>query len=405
MRRLQKLTLVLFALLLASVSVAYAQSITITPPGVPMVVVGGSIQFAAQVSGLSSSAVIWSVANRGSGNATVGTITSSGLYTAPAAPPAQNPVEIVATSAANSTTSAVTFVYLLTNGPTITSVSPNPAPVGTLTVSIQGSGFQPGATVLDTYGSYSLIQLTTTSVTSTSIAAIGYQGPATSASFCVKNPGSVCGNTITVPVTSISTGRTPAPTQARTETPRPTAPPTPTRTTTPNPTATAKPTPTASRAPTPTATRARTPKPSPPSTQASTPRPTATMAATPAPSTAPTPTATRTETARPSPTPTRASTPRPTASMAAPPAPSTAPTPTATRTETARPSPTPTRASTPRPTASMAATPAPSTAPTPSATRTELPRPTATPGSASTPTPGPTQTTEPTVSTSPTPGG
>ena len=171
-----------------------------------MVVVGGSIQFAAQVSGLSSSAVIWSVANQGAGNSTVGTITSSGLYTAPAAPPAQNPVEIVATSAANSKTSAITFVYLLTNGPTITSVSPNPAPVGTLTVSIQGSGFQPGATVFDSYGSYSMIQLTTTSVTSTSIAATGYQGPATSASFCVKNPGSVCGNTITVPVGSISAG-------------------------------------------------------------------------------------------------------------------------------------------------------------------------------------------------------
>jgi hypothetical protein len=369
MSRLQNLALVLFAFLLAPVSIASAQSITITPPGVPMVVVGGSIQFAAQVSGLSSSAVIWSVANQGAGNSTVGTITSSGLYTAPAAPPAQNPVEIVATSAANSKTSAISFVYLLTNGPAITSVSPNPAPVGTLTVSIQGSGFQPGATVFDSYGSYSMIQLTTTSLTSTSIAAIGYQGPATSASFCVKNPGSVCGNTITVPVGS-SVGGSPAPTPIRTETPKPSASPIPTRTPTPRPTATAIPT----RTPAPTASKA------------------------------PTPVATKTATPKPSTTPTQAATPRPTATIAATPVPTIAPTPTATRTETPKPTPTPTQAPTPRPTATTAATPAPTTAPTPTATRTEPPKPTPTPASSSTPTPGPTRTTEPTVSGStPTP--
>jgi|SRR5271167_3140428 len=77
-----------------------------------------------------------------------------------------------------------------------------PVPVGAFTVKIRGSGFQPGATVFNSYGTYLSIQLVTISVTSTGIQATGYQGSASPASFCVRNPGSVCGNSITVPVTA-----------------------------------------------------------------------------------------------------------------------------------------------------------------------------------------------------------
>src|SRR5271156_4648347 len=121
------LALFLFALLLIPAE-SYAQSIAIVPND-PSLAVGATVQFAAQLTDLSSSTVTWSVANQGAGNATVGTITSSGLYTAPAALPAQNPVQIIASSG---TTRAITYVYMLALGPTITSVSPNPLPVGTI---------------------------------------------------------------------------------------------------------------------------------------------------------------------------------------------------------------------------------------------------------------------------------
>jgi len=196
--------LFLLALLLTPERILCAQSITITP-GTPSVAVGKTVQFSAQVTGLSNTAVTWSAGGVKGGNATVGTITSMGLYTAPQTPPSQNPVQITATSAVNSKVSAATYVYLLALGPTISSVSPNPLPVGTFTLKIQGSGFQPGAMVFDSYGTYAFIQLVTIlvtiSVTSTGIQATGYQGSAGSGSFCVKNPGSVCSNAITVPVT------------------------------------------------------------------------------------------------------------------------------------------------------------------------------------------------------------
>src|SRR5207245_2552270 len=97
--------------------------------------------FSAKVAGLSSTAVTWSAGGAIGGNAKAGTITAAGLYTAPGTMPGQNPVQIIATSTANSSVSALTYVNLLTPGPTISSVAPNPVPVGTVTVTIQGSGF------------------------------------------------------------------------------------------------------------------------------------------------------------------------------------------------------------------------------------------------------------------------
>ena len=198
MRLVRSFGLFLLALMLLPVGDLYAQSITITPPN-PTVGVGQTIQLSAQVTGLSNTDVTWSVAGVKGGNSTAGMITSAGLYKAPAKLPGQNPVQVTATSTVNSKISATTYVYLLAPGPTITEVLPNPLPVGTFTTTIKGSGFQSGATVLDTYGGQS-IQLTTVSVAPTIITATGYQGPATSASFTVKNPGSVSSNSIAVPV-------------------------------------------------------------------------------------------------------------------------------------------------------------------------------------------------------------
>jgi len=193
---------------------AAAQSIKLTPAG-PYVAINKTVQFSAAVSGLSSTAVVWTVAGVTGGNATNGKITTAGLYTAPAKLPAQNPVLVKVTSAVNTKVSASTYVNILTAGPTITSVTPNPVLVGTFTTTIKGTGFQPGAVVLDSYGKYSMIQMSTLSVTSTTVTATGYQGPASTATFCVKNSGSDYSNSLTIPV---SGGPPPAPTYSLTVT-------------------------------------------------------------------------------------------------------------------------------------------------------------------------------------------
>ena len=167
----------------------------------PSIGLSGTVQFTASVTGLSNHDVEWLSGGKVGGTSTAGSISTSGLYTAPSVMPGQNPVQIIARSKANSKISATTYVNLLTPGPVLSSVSPNPLPVGAYTVTLQGSGFLPGATVLNTSNGLG-IQISTSSVTSNSITASGWQGAAPTATFTVRNPGSTTSNGITVGVTS-----------------------------------------------------------------------------------------------------------------------------------------------------------------------------------------------------------
>jgi len=204
MQRVGNLALFLLAILLVPAIDVCAQSITVTP-SMPYVAVGGTVQFSATVTGLSGKGVTWSAGGKVGGNATSGKITATGLYTAPATLPGQNPVQVTATSISNKRISGSTYVNIESLGPTITSVSPNPLAVGAITVTVSGKTFVTGAEVYISYGSNSLIQMVTTAVTSTTVMATGYLGPAISASFCVRNPGSTYSNSISVPAGSLYT--------------------------------------------------------------------------------------------------------------------------------------------------------------------------------------------------------
>src|SRR5690349_8246056 len=63
-------------------------------------------QFTATVTGSSNVAVTWKVNDVVGGNSTIGTVSTSGLYTAPAAAPSPNTVNVTATSAADTSKSA-----------------------------------------------------------------------------------------------------------------------------------------------------------------------------------------------------------------------------------------------------------------------------------------------------------
>jgi hypothetical protein len=200
-------SLLLLAGVLGLSQPSWAQSIAVTP-SMPSVAAGGTIQFSAQVTGLPNPGVTWSIGGGKLRGAKAGTISSTGLYSAPTAPPLKNPVSIVATSVVNGHVAGSTLVHILAAGPVITSVSPNPLPVGPFTVSIQGSGFRSGAAVFASSGGDSPpTQLVTASLTSTLISATGVQPSAPSAAFCVQNPNSACGNSIIVPVAGAGGGQ------------------------------------------------------------------------------------------------------------------------------------------------------------------------------------------------------
>jgi hypothetical protein len=96
----------------ANVVITIQDSVAVSP-ALAAVVTGGTQQFAAAVNGVGSSAVQWMVNGVAGGNATVGAISSSGVYTAPEAVP-DSTVAVTAVDASDSLASATAAVTVIT---------------------------------------------------------------------------------------------------------------------------------------------------------------------------------------------------------------------------------------------------------------------------------------------------
>ena len=94
-----------------TITAASAVSITISPTSA-RVAVGGAQQFSATVQNTINTAVTWQVNGVMGGNATVGMISGSGLYTAPGAVPRPATVTVTAVSQADNTKSASASVTI-----------------------------------------------------------------------------------------------------------------------------------------------------------------------------------------------------------------------------------------------------------------------------------------------------
>jgi parallel beta-helix repeat protein len=102
-------------------------SVTVSPSSVTLSV-GQSQAFSASVSGSGNSGVSWFVNGIGGGNASLGTVSTSGLYVAPATVPG-SPVSISAVSVLDTTKMGTAVVNF-------SSPTPNPPPPQVITVSI-----------------------------------------------------------------------------------------------------------------------------------------------------------------------------------------------------------------------------------------------------------------------------
>jgi hypothetical protein len=97
----------------ASVAIGANVSVSVTPTNVSLLA-GSTQQFSATVAGTSNTTVAWSVSGTGCSVAACGTISSSGLYTAPSAVPSSSTVVATATSAADQTKTASANVTITT---------------------------------------------------------------------------------------------------------------------------------------------------------------------------------------------------------------------------------------------------------------------------------------------------
>jgi hypothetical protein len=123
-----------------SLTVSIAVSVS---PAAETIDVSQTQQFNATVEGTSNPNVTWAVNSVTGGNSTVGTISTAGLYTAPAIPPSPNIVTITATSAADPTQSATAKVTVVNPAPALYSISPNTATAGgsSTTLTVGGADF------------------------------------------------------------------------------------------------------------------------------------------------------------------------------------------------------------------------------------------------------------------------
>jgi len=170
-----------------------AQTVTISP-GYTSIGVNQTLQYKATVTGLMDTTVTWSVSGVVGGSTAKGFITQNGLYTAPAAIPGDTTISALAS---DKKTIGVVYVNVAPAGPTISSVSPNPVPVGNATLTFTGTGFVQGATALVGGASTG-----TTFVNSTTLKVNVWHGKAELVPAQIANPGTLWGAVFYVPFVS-----------------------------------------------------------------------------------------------------------------------------------------------------------------------------------------------------------
>ncbi len=152
--------------------------------------------------------VTWQVNGVAGGVASTGTISASGVYTAPAALPSPNTVTVQAVSMADSSAAGQSAVTLLNPIPVLATVSPMTVTQGAISIVVTGSNFVSGAHVT-LAGS----PLTTTFSSSTRLQATGTAATVGMFAVTVVNPdpGSSASNAVNLQVTSSGGGNPPPP--------------------------------------------------------------------------------------------------------------------------------------------------------------------------------------------------
>lgn len=145
MRRLDILSVTVTTLL--SVATLDAQNMEVYHK-TASVVRGTTRQFSAYVP-LSPNTIQWLVNDVPGGNSTVGTVTATGLYTAPAVVPAMNVVALKAKSTAYPDKFATATVTITQPVPWVWSTYPSTVTAGAISLSPNGASFQAGSVGID----------------------------------------------------------------------------------------------------------------------------------------------------------------------------------------------------------------------------------------------------------------
>lgn len=115
--------------------------------GPSQVRLGSTITLTAAVANTSSTAVTWQVNGVSGGNSTVGTITTAGVYTPPAAIPNPNTITVSASSVSSPSTSGSVQVSVFNPVPVISTAAASPVSGTSYTLEVNGTGFVSAAQI------------------------------------------------------------------------------------------------------------------------------------------------------------------------------------------------------------------------------------------------------------------
>ncbi len=173
---------------------ASGQVSVVVIPATAQIAAGSTFQYRTAVNGAAgNTAVRWAINGIPSGNATVGTISAGGLYTAPTTIPTPNTIQVQATSVADTTATSTGTATLTNPAPIVSAVLPTTIPIGNFTIVVTGQKFAAGA-VVSFGGSF----LPTTFISSTELTATGTATSAQAGTVQVTvinpDPGSTTSN-------------------------------------------------------------------------------------------------------------------------------------------------------------------------------------------------------------------
>lgn len=142
-------------------------------------------QFTAQFSDGSTPPLTWNVNGVAGGSAAIGTISATGLYTAPEFPPSPNEVTVGVYETPKKSVAKTSPVTLDNPVPQVTSIAPAQITVGAFLLTVNGAHFAQNATI-----QFGTTTLTTTRVSSTQLTASGTAtaGEIGGISIAVQNP-------------------------------------------------------------------------------------------------------------------------------------------------------------------------------------------------------------------------
>jgi uncharacterized protein (DUF1800 family) len=216
----------LAALTLLGGLAGHVAALTITVYSSTRLPVGSSRQLTAYVP-LSPNGVTWTVNDIAGGNTSIGTVSATGLYTAPATVPMANQVVVKATSTAYPAKSGSVTMTVTQVQPRLWSLSPARVPAGAFTIRLNGAAFPSHVAVKIGDVQATVTRLSATQLQASAVAPATWVGRSQPVQVWAMGAGSIGSDVVNLGVSTAAPAPSPGPSPAPSPAPAPTPAPAP----------------------------------------------------------------------------------------------------------------------------------------------------------------------------------